>query len=580
LRAQSLLSSRFGHGEIMVFDRGVRFFLNCDRECRARATTRALALLGWLAAAMAACSSPETDGESGADSSGAGGSTSLAGGGNAGQQSTSGGAPAGTAGTTAGTGAGGTLGPAAGTGSGGASAGAVGALGGSAGEASAGAAGLPAAGSGGSMAPPVPDPTNLDHCLFGYDPLPSDDTMASGPYLFTPEGGGPVDTVVQPEVLEWLTDNQWMGAHVVWHAVRGCNIGTAAGLLQPLGFPDICREYPVLVPKDQTCRTAGDGYQFLLFHRHMIQALKQLWPKHAADFDGFDRFPTTKEELPEIWNDADPDWTAQILEAAEIADNIEQHLDKFPDEGSVGYWLQCPVGTAAPGFAPQMPYIGLHFNLHDEWSRGSSSAHGLNNGQVNITNYMFWKLHGWIDKVWEKYRVAKGLAEPGSAAMQKHKQDLAAQCREMEIEIEILRQTVGEGPLLDCPPDVDETGYFHTTVRPIFETEANHCAACHGPAQTSPYAGLTLGGQISSQCVLERLERQSNDGGQFKLIEPGDPERSWLYLKASGLAATAGCTSVDANKPCNSATMPPSGRTMTDEELAIIHQWILDGANP
>jgi hypothetical protein len=245
----------------------------------------------------------------------------------------------------------------------------------------------------------------------------------------------------------------------------------------------------------------------------------------------------------------------------------------------VGHWLQCPVGSAVPGFAPQMPYIGLHFNLHDQWSRGANSTHGLNNGQVNITNYMFWKLHGWIDKVWEKYRVAKGLTKEGSPEMQKYKQDLAAQCYEMDIEVEILKQTMGEGPVLDCPPDVDETGDFHTKVRPIFETDANHCASCHGPAQTSPYAGLTLGGQISSKCLVERLKRDTIGGGQFKMVVPGDPDNSWLYLKASGQAATAGCSSTDPNKPCNTATMPPSGRTMTDAELAILRDWISAGAN-
>jgi hypothetical protein len=505
---------------------------------------------------------------------GAGGSPNGAGGVGGTGVSTAGSGGAGTTST------GGTA-PTAGTSSGsaGVSAGSGGAppTAGSGGTPSAGTGGTPAAGTGGGSSVPIPN--NLDHCRYGYEPLPSDATMAHGPNLVTPEGGGSVDTVVQPEVLQWMTENKWQGAHVVWHAVRGCNTGTAAGLLAPLGFPNICRDYPVLIPEDQTCRSSGDGRQFLLFHRHMIETMKQLWPSHAADFDGFPKFPTTKEELPEVWNERDPQWNAQILEAAEIADNIEQHLERFPDEGSVGHWLQCPVGSNAPGFAPELPYIGLHFNLHDQWSRGASSAHGLNNGQVNITNYMFWKLHGWIDKVWEKYRVAKGLTVEGSPEMQKYEQDLAAQCYEMDIEVEILKETVGEGPILDCPPDVDETGHFHTQVRPIFETDANHCSACHGPAQTSPYAGLTLGGNISSQCIVERLKRASNDGGQFKLIEPGDPDNSWLYLKASGNAAAAGCVSTDPNKPCNTATMPPSGRTMTDAELEILRQWILDGAN-
>jgi hypothetical protein len=422
----------------------------------------------------------------------------------------------------------------------------------------------------------LPHPTNSDHCLYGYPPEPTDETMAFGPATFKTSSGD--DTILQPEVLKWMTDNHWMGAHVVWHAVRGCNSGAAGGLLNPLGFPNICQDYPVLVPKDQNCQTAGDGYQFLLFHRHMLQALKQLWPKHAADFAGFTKFPTSPDEVPEVWKSKTLNWTKDALDAAAIGDNIEQHLDMFPDEGALGFWLQCQPGVKLAA-APNMPWVGIHFNLHDMWSRGAASEHGLNNGQKNVTNYMFWKLHGWIDNVWEKYRVAKGLTTPNSPEMQKYTQDMKQSCNEMDIEIEILKGTPGSGPVLDCPPDVDETGDFHTKVRPIFETATNHCASCHGPSQTSPYADLTLGGSVSSKCIVDRLKHQSFDGGQFKLVEPGHPEKSYLYLKASGTADTAGCVSNDTNKPCNTAAMPPGGKTMTDAELEILRKWIADGAN-
>jgi hypothetical protein len=194
---------------------------------------------------------------------------------------------------------------------------------------------------------------------------------------------------------------------------------------------------------------------------------------------------------------------------------------------------------------------------------------------------MFWKLHGWIDNVWEKYRVAKGLTKDGSPQMQKYKQDLAQACHEMDTEIQILRSNNGM-TVLDCPPDVDESGDFHSKVRPLFESASNHCASCHGPSQASPYANLTLGGAVSSKCLVQRLtSSMSLGGGQFKLVEPGDPDKSWLYLKASGKAASAGCSSTDPNKPCNTATMPPNGTgvpTMTDAELAILRQWIADGA--
>jgi hypothetical protein len=444
---------------------------------------------------------------------------------------------------------------------------------------SSGAGGAPATtgGSGGFVVPPPTNPS--DHCLYGYNALPNDDTMKAGYAKFSTANGD--DTILQPEVLQWMSDNKWTGAHVVWHAVRGCTDGTAGGLLGPLGFPNICKDYPVLIPADQNCKTAGDGYQFLLFHRHMLQSLKQLWPKHAADFAGFPTWPKTAADVPDVWGA--PKWSQTVLDAAAIGDNIDkpENLAKFPSEGALGHWLQCSVGSQKLAGVPDEPYIGLHFNLHDQWSRGASSAHGLNNGQVNITNYMFWKLHGWIDNVWEKYRVAKGLTKAGSPELQKYTQDLKQSCNEMDIEVSILKANANTPVVLDCPPDVDETGDFHTKVRPLFESASNHCASCHGPSQTSPYANLTLGGQVSSKCIVGRLKRTSLDGGQIKLLEPGDPEHSFLYLKAAGLADAAGCVPTDPNRPCNTATMPPSGTgkpTMTEAELKILYDWIKGGA--
>jgi len=426
-------------------------------------------------------------------------------------------------------------------------------------------------GGGGFVVPPI---TNSDHCLYGYSKLPSDDTMASGPVKF--KAGSLDDLTLQPEVLQWMTDNKWTGAHVIWHAVRGCKDGTAGGLLGPLGLSNsLCTQHPELVPTDQNCKTAGDGYQFLLFHRHMLQSLKALWPKHAADFAGFPSFPKTKADVPDAYSA--PNWNATVLAAADIGDNIDkpENLAKFPSEGALGHWLQCNVGAAKLAGVPDEPYIGLHFNLHDQWAR-QGSAHGLNDGQVNVTNYMFWKLHGWIDSVWEKYRIAKGITADATA-MQKYTQDLKQSCNEMDIAEAILKQTSG-GAVLDCPPNVNETGDFHTKVRPIFETATNHCASCHGPTQTSPYANLTLGGQVSSKCIVQRLKGGSLDGGQFPLVVAGDPDRSFLYLKASGKADAAGCVSSNPDQPCNTAAMPPSGKTMTDAELKILYDWIKAGA--
>jgi hypothetical protein len=401
--------------------------------------------------------------------------------------------------------------------------------------------------------------------------------MKDGPADFFPPGSmdqSLVDTTVQPQVLTYMQNNNWEAAHVEWHAIRTCNVPGSMGSGSKV---NIC-SYTSLVPTDQNCLDDGDGYQFLVFHRHMIQALKQLWPHHTEQFTGFAKFPTSAADVPPEWRSAWTDWPADTLAAGQIGDAIDtpENLARFPDEGTLGFWLQCNVGQMLKTPTNNMPWVGLHFALHAKWARPGNTTHGVNNTSSNIDNYMFWKLHGWIDNVWEKYRLAKGLL-PTDA---KIKADLTAQCREMHTEIAIVQKTLGTGP----PPDPNttplpmESGFFHTMVRPIFESQKNLCSGCH--AETGANANLTLGGHISSADIVAGLvNRPSNDGGQFKIVVPGDPDHSWLYLKPAGLAASAGCMA-SATAQCITGTMPPISNTptLTSTELATIRQWISDGA--
>jgi uncharacterized membrane protein len=179
---------------------------------------------------------------------------------------------------------------------------------------------------------------------------------------------------------------------------------------------------------------------------------------------------------------------------------------------------------------------------------------------------MFWKLHGWIDEIWERYRVAKGLAptEP------KLVQALVDQCREMHalgVAIDPTQAVDANSPL------PVEHGVFHEMVRPILE---KNCSSCH--SESSPEAGMSLGGHISSADIVKGIVNvQTMHGGQFKRIVPKSADQSWLYLKASGMAAAAGCTGAT----CNAQVMPPVGQvTLTQAELDTIRQWIANGAAP
>jgi hypothetical protein len=115
-----------------------------------------------------------------------------------------------------------------------------------------------------------------------------------------------------------------------------------------------------------------------------------------------------------------------------------------------------------------------------------------------------------------------------------------------------------------------EYGLFHETVRPILDAA---CASCHGGS--TPMAGLLLGGNISSAMIVKQLVGvAAMQGGQFMRVVAGDPQRSWLYLKVSDMAKSAGCTG-----RCNTQGMPPTGRVeLSSAQLAAIRDWIMAGA--
>lgn len=424
---------------------------------------------------------------------------------------------------------------------------------------------------------------HYDHCKQGYLPHPSDAdaAMVDGPAEFIDsQWPDEVDLTLQPQVLSFMGEHHWEAAHVEWHAIRGCSSGQG----NALSNINICDQVP-LIPANQNCRDKGDGYEFLVFHRHMIQALKQLWPNHSEQFTAFTKFPVP-DDLPPQWKarlEAEP-WTEDELAVGKIGDemHLEENYSRFADEGELGYWLQCFYNSTPTAFsAPNMPWVGIHFSLHDKWNHAHNTAHGLNNGDANINNYMFWKLHGWIDGVWEKYRDAKGLPKDDP----KLTADLEASCYEMDTYIALL----GDEPIPDDGPLPVESGVFHEQVRPLFENQVTKCSGCHGASASGAAAALSLGGHISSADILTGLVNQTAyGGGQYKLVVPGKPLESWLYLKVAGLApapptGSLGACVGTADNACRTGVMPPRGGsdntpTLGAAELQIIYDWIAAGA--
>ncbi|HKO47384.1 MAG TPA: hypothetical protein VJV79_06660 [Polyangiaceae bacterium] len=396
-----------------------------------------------------------------------------------------------------------------------------------------------------------------DHCLEGYDPDPTDATMKDGYVPFTKSNQ--IDLTVQPEVLAWFKARVWQQAHFQWHNIRRCTSGMATADAQGGGI-NPCKTNPELIPSNQENKGDGDGLEFLAMHRHMIESLKQLWPKHTEQFEGWERFPTKASDMPKEWQGDWTAWPANVTAAAAKADDPASHLSEkeFATEGSFGQWLQSTSG--------------LHGALHFKWVRPQNSEHGLGNQFANIDNYMFWKMHGWIDKVWDRYRTARGKkpTDPDIKAA------VLAQCRQMDQLAILVKPSLG----MECTAAPKQTGDFVTSIRPIFESTTNKCTGCHG--RSGADANLTLGGSDcvkSSDIVAAMVGKPSVTGGQYKLIEAGNADKSWLYLKVTGKAATVTCTPTNGNS-CSTLTMPKGGNgvTLTQAEQDALKKWINDGA--
>ncbi len=315
-----------------------------------------------------------------------------------------------------------------------------------------------------------------DHCLHGESPDPRDQTLPGEPDVWR-SSTGQVDLLLPKDVLSWMSERYWDPAHDAWHNVRRCVSG-GGGLFRAAEC-----NVTELVSAHRECSDATNGLEFLAAHRHMIESLKQAFPQHASLFAPFPSFPFDATDVPEPWRGRfGTGWSQNVKEMAKVLEDIEHNLDRFPSEGDLGKFMQC---SGSGG--------GVHGALHFKWAVNGSPGN-LGNQTINLRNFMFWKLHGWIDQIWSRYRAAKQLAADQPA----YTQVMQAQCREMDA---LTRYAQTKKPSTPAQPGGDKTvesGIFHEKVRPILE---QHCSACHSEA--SPEASLSLGGNLSSTAIVK-----------------------------------------------------------------------------
>lgn len=133
--------------------------------------------------------------------------------------------------------------------------------------------------------------------------------------------------------------------------------------------------------------------------------------------------------------------------------------------------------------------------------------------------------------------------------------------------------TDGDAPS-DGPNDGDtdgDTDADGATTEPPEPTLANvhqqisgpFCVACHSGALIEEGLDLT-----NNATLRDRLLANAQQLPSMPLVDPGDPDNSYFFLKLEGTHVAAG----------GSGDSMPVGFSITPDELEFVRQWILDGA--
>jgi hypothetical protein len=203
-----------------------------------------------------------------------------------------------------------------------------------------------------------------------------------------------------------MSERNWGTHHLEWHTVR---------------------QWDRLPPPDQQWAQqqgwrradvqegeAGNGFEFLVMHRAMIELLREQFPPHAALFAGWPTPPTD----PNDPNDPLPNGDATPFDPdmARAVQRIEKNPTSFATDDEFGLYVETSA-RPVPGnpFAQSPdPSAGIHNYLHGRFQDESSPV-DMGNPQVNLDNARFWRLHGWIDAQWSAFRRAAGLSDADPA---------------------------------------------------------------------------------------------------------------------------------------------------------------------
>jgi hypothetical protein len=216
-----------------------------------------------------------------------------------------------------------------------------------------------------------------------------------------------IPNIVPKDVHEFLEKYQWGDYHIVFHMSRKWYLlgDQGRGWLQRVGEASA----------DLQEGDPGNGREFLVMHRAMIQFLTNRWGDEPVTNDPANR--GTMAEVLQGWT-TDEEVIQALEECGGDVERFKAGLAKindfasFASEDEFGNFMQTtlrlsgevdPNDSAIRFYSRDMtPGAGVHNWLHGQFMDGSSPI-DVGNPQTNLSNIMFWRIHGWIEAKWKAF---------------------------------------------------------------------------------------------------------------------------------------------------------------------------------
>jgi hypothetical protein len=223
------------------------------------------------------------------------------------------------------------------------------------------------------------------------------------------------DLLVPLNVIDWMQVRNWGQHHVQWHAVRQWDLNDEA--TQQWMLSQGCQR------ATRQEGAAGNGFDFLIMHRAMLELLRETFPEYTALLAGWATPPTNPtDSVDPLPNGAqttfDPRYQAAIR-------RIENPPDTLATDDEWGLFVETSLRPVPGNPFHRSPDAssGIHNYIHTRF-RDPRSPVDMGHPGINLGNQRFWKLHGWIDAQWSAYRRAQGASDQDAAyqqALQEHK---------------------------------------------------------------------------------------------------------------------------------------------------------------